>query len=1532
MYFCCLVGMVKLLNVKCVIYCLFLLSNFFLLPVFASSNDIKLSTLGVEDGLSQGSVMSVIQDEAGFIWVGTDNGLNIYDGYSFKLLPGPDGDFKKLTVQVFKQDAQGLIWVNVYDRGVYTYNPKNNQYTLILSQTSLEKNHYITSLEEAEDQIFWISTSKKIYKFDAKNNALIVELDLTAELTGNNSINKVVPYQDYLILGTNLGFFLYHKIEQNWRQLPPISTSYITKNAEKESEIYTLYIHEHDLYIGTQANVLRLSLVDIDGFFYERSNFPVYHKLAEGISTLQFTPSKGKLYVGSDQGLLEIDLEAKRLDYLFGFSDIFDDVSDNSVKAVMQDNKGMFWLGTSTTGLYLWKPSNEMICNYRYDKNNPNSLSFNNVLNILPDRQQPSYFWAATGNGLNLVNDITQSVETFLNTDDMSSLYSISHIFHMEYYNETTLLLGTYEGVKFFDTQEKKLILVEHSPQIAQLLSGKYITFYVDDTQNIYLANNDGIYKISLITQTVDLLFNLSSDINYKNINQEITNLLGFLPDTSILMFSNNDSLWGVNVNTKESKLLYNHPRVNVAESTYIDNWVIDKKNTLWLTFVGKGIVGLSLLDFKPKYHYSSANSIINNNVYNVQLDDEGDLWFSTHNGIYSMDIESHHFRNFTNKHGFSGKEFNASAGALLASKRMVYGGMSGVNVFDPLELKRLQVKENFDVTITNVSVLSRELNLPLILDPKNPIEISYDDVGISIDFSTLIYKNTERIRYEYSLSGSQDVLYPLTYDNKITFPTLSSGKHVLEIRAESPVTGKYSKPTIVTFIVSYAPWASPIAYIFYFLIAASIISLWFRKREQQRAILLNAHEEVKYRENRLQLALTGSNSEVWDWQANNNLMFGKRASQDLGYKNFEDSYLFIEHVSLIHPDDKEDFLSRWEFFIANDASKESFTCTYRLKDINEKWLWYKDLGKIVEFSDKGKPSRITGSYTNITDTKASEERALYYGDAFKETKDWVFIISENFTKITANKSLCDVFGWQHEEFTFSDELFGFSKEKKEQYRAILSSLKEGEHWKSEEVVSTRRGEEYNVIVNIAVSRNKANNKIHYICVFSDISAQKVAEKELRYLANYDHLTNLPNRSLLLERIKSAIEYSNKNNTSIALFFIDLDRFKQINDTLGHSSGDLLLQEVTTRLSDALRIDDTIARIGGDEFVVLLEYFKGNAEIGDIAQKLINVVGQPFTLKGNMVSVGASIGIAQYPNDAKDSDELLRNADVAMYCSKQLGRNTFQFFTQRMQYEANLRLNVESNFKQGIINNELVNHYQPIVDSIAGQPIGFELLLRWKTSEATIPPLTFIPIAEELGLIVDITEAAIDRGLSNLVSWREENENLFLSVNISPLHFTKESLVPFIKAQLLKHNLPASALKLEVTESILLAEPEKAIKIMNVLSSLGLLLSLDDFGTGYSSLSYLKRLPLQIIKIDRSFISGINVNHADEAIVDATIVLAKRLNMTCIAEGVETEEQLNYLMKRDCKHIQGYFYSRPLSAGDLSIYLEKHKVLTKKMN
>ncbi|WP_077339161.1 EAL domain-containing protein [Pseudocolwellia agarivorans] len=1515
--------MLKTINTTFLLFVLFLVSGLFTSKLYANVNNLSLSQLSVDDGLSQGTVNSLLQDSTGFMWLATESGLNFYDGYSFRTLKGPQGDFDSFEIRILLEDSDGLLWINVLDQGIYTYNPKTTQYQLIVAQALLNKNEYISHVLE-HDNTFWISSSKKIFTFKKSDSTAVEVLDLSLELINDNWIHHIVMNNDYLFLATDVGLFVYHTIQNKWKKLPDISSKGQSVAAVRESKVYKLHTYQNNLYIGTYISALVLDISEIDAFFLQDKKLPKYKKLAEGIAIWQFYQDGEKLYIASHQGLSVILLKENRLEHLFGFTDAFDNASDNIIRSITKDRNGVFWLGTNSSGVYLWDPSTELVTNFTYNQKSFGSLSYNEVWKILPHHKNKDLFWVATGNGLNLVNGVNQKVKSYLAVQNRKELYGESHIFQMAYYNNY-LILGTYKGITVFDTITRKIVPNAFSPEIDKLFHSEVINFFVDENNLLWLVNSQGIFKVMLDEFKVEKFFDAALDKNYKSVKQDVNNILGFLPNSSMLLFSNNDSLWGIDITTKQSQRLYQHPRTNISEWSYIDNWVIDKSQTLWLSFVGKGLIGLSLPDFKPTYYYSSSNSPIDNNIYNLKIDNEGDIWFSSHDGLFMMNRESHHFRNFGVKDGLVNKEFNGGAGGVVNGNKFAYGGMAGLSLFDPIIFKKQQSQNtsSFKLKVTHVNVLSRELNLPITFEPDQKILLNYNDVGIRVDFSAFTFGRNNEVKYQFKLMGHDNVEYPLTSENSITFPTLASGNHTLEARIKSPLTGKYSEPARIVFSISYSPWASPFAYFIYLFVTLSIITIWIYKRQLQRKALLSIHEEVKYRENRLQLALIGSNSEVWDWQAHNNLIFAKRATEDLGLKKYGDSYSFEKHVELIHPDDQENFIGRWRLFLNQKNTEGNFNCTYRLKSKSGQWLWYKDLGKIVEFYPNGSPSRVTGSYTNITENKAAEERALYYGDAFKQTKDWVFIISENFTRVTANQSLCDVFGWEKNEFDFNNELFGFNKDQRKKYREVFSSLNEGEHWRGEERIFINSQVEYHVILNITVSRNTTNNQLHYICVFTDITAQKTAEKELRYLANYDHLTNLPNRSFLLERIQDAMNYSHKKKSSIALFFIDLDRFKQVNDSLGHDNGDLLLKEITVRLNSILRARDTVARIGGDEFVVLLEYFKGTAQLSQIAQKMITTIGEPVNLNSNIVSVGASIGIALYPDDAKNSDELLHHADIAMYYSKQLGRNTYQFFTERMNQEATERLQVESNLKQAIYNQEFVNYYQPIVNPLLNQTIGLELLLRWQSKGGLISPLVFIPKAEELGLIITITEQVVNIGLQRLVEWRKHNQELFLSINISPFHFVNDNLYPFIKAQLKKYDLPPSAIKLEVTESALIAEPKKAISTMNALSDLGILMALDDFGTGYSSLSYLKQLPLHVIKIDRSFVSGIGVDDTDEAIVDATIVLAKRLNMKCIAEGVETQEQLDYLLARQCHNIQGYLYSRPMDAAGTTQYLSK---------
>ncbi len=1489
---------------------------------FAENYDDKnilLQRLTVKDGLSQGTINDIFQDKEGFLWFATENGVNLYDGYRFRVLPGLTESFTNNGVYKIIQDKQSILWMIAAD-GLISYNKKTNEYQHVLKHAPEHKDFYLVDLLEDEDSTLWIASSKTLLKYVQPTQEYETVVDLSKELLGNDRIYQLEKHGHYLYLATRAGIFLVDTNDGQWKKLPSINDNKLIKNS-KLDKVYNIYIsNDNQLYIGTFEGLYKLDVNNIETFFTSDSLISNYELLDDNLGSYSFYPSKDSLYIGSALGLSKINLASDKVEHLFAYADVYDSINNNNIiNAIQIDSQGMFWLGSDTTGIYKWDPELSMVKTIRYKKSNPNRLSDNLIWALELSKTDPNLLWIGTQNGLNQLDLTTNKVERFLVNTNRNEIYSESFIYSIKEDKAHRLWLYTEKGIKLFDTKTKQKLPLPFSDETNKFLSSNIYGIYLDENDFLWVLTDKKFRRINITTGEIDEL------IEFEAIKPEISGIHGFLPDSQDMLISSNRRFFSFNPITREMNTLYEDQGVLDNEFAYIDSWLIDKNNILWLAFTTKGLIGLDATTYEKKYFFNKSNAQIDNNIYGLMQDAEGDLWFSSHNGIYSLDIETHYLRNYNVNDGLSAREFNSGAFEKINDSILAYGSVNGLNMFNPSDFKKKKFEGDLIVHATNIDVLSREVKLPFILNPQEKIQFNYDDVGIRFDFSALTFRQDDLV-YRYELSGGRNIIYPETTNNSITFANLPSGENTLTVQVRSLETGKYSEKTKLNIYVDYAPWASPLAYIFYFLLILTVFIVWLERKKKITQQLVEAHEQVKSREQRLSLALHGSNSAVWDWQANNNMLFGQRAAEELGYKYLTESYSFDQHIELIHEQDREAFLHQWTTFLAMADLNDNFSCSYRLRTVDGEWLWYKDLGKIVDVDIEGRPIRVTGSYTNITQTRADAERAQYYGEAFKQTKDWVLIISDNFTRIMVNDSLKEAFGWQDQEFSFDADLFGLDEKRMAFYQKLFKSLNEDDHWRGEELIKAKSGEEYHVLLNINVSMNKTTNTLHYVCIFTDITAQKVAEKELRYLANYDHLTDLPNRTLLLERIKHGMDYSKRVNKSIALFFIDLDRFKQVNDSLGHDYGDLLLKQITSRLKKVLRVDDTVARLGGDEFVILLESFKNNSHLGKIAQKIIEFVGQPIDLNGHKVSVGASIGIALYPEDASNSDELLKNADVAMYHAKQIGRNTFQFFTPRMNVEANQRLNAESNIKNAHEQNKFINHYQPIVDSITGKAKGVELLMRWQDEDRLIMPGEFISIAEEIGLIIPMTERAFERALIDLQVWRQYRPDFFLSINISALHFSKDYLVSYLTQTLEKFDVPPSLLKLEVTESTLIKDPDTVITRMKELSKLGIDLALDDFGTGYSSLIYLKKLPLNVLKIDRSFIKGISKDTADEAIVDATLVLAKNLGMKCIAEGVETKEQLTYLAQRDCFAIQGYLYSKPVDYQMITEFLRNDTV------
>ena len=432
---------------------------------------------------------------------------------------------------------------------------------------------------------------------------------------------------------------------------------------------------------------------------------------------------------------------------------------------------------------------------------------------------------------------------------------------------------------------------------------------------------------------------------------------------------------------------------------------------------------------------------------------------------------------------------------------------------------------------------------------------------------------------------------------------------------------------------------------------------------------------------------------------------------------------------------------------------------------------------------------------------------------------------------------------------------------------------------------------------------------------FTDISAVKGAQQRLQFLATHDALTGLVNRSHIIERLRIALENADRQQRRVALLFLDLDRFKHVNDTSGHDVGDAMLKKVASRIAACIGEGHTLARLGGDEFLILVEEFADTSALTELAGRILVAMTAPFSLQGFEYYLGVSIGISLYPEDAGGAAALLRAADAAMYSAKDSGRHTVQFFTASLNERIERRYLLEQHLRHALERAEFTLHYQPRIALDTGRIVGAEALLRWHAdSIGSVAPVDFIPIAEETGLIVPIGQWVLEQACRQAVLWRASlHPHLRMAVNLSPRQFQDRDLFETIRSTLQRTGLPAEALELEITESLLMVDSEKLLPIFNSLTALGVRFSLDDFGTGYSSLSYLQRFPLTTLKIDRSFISGIPANRDSVALTLAIIAMARSLQMNVTAEGVEEASQMEFLKLAGCEEMQGYYFSRPVA-------------------
>ncbi len=570
-------------------------------------------------------------------------------------------------------------------------------------------------------------------------------------------------------------------------------------------------------------------------------------------------------------------------------------------------------------------------------------------------------------------------------------------------------------------------------------------------------------------------------------------------------------------------------------------------------------------------------------------------------------------------------------------------------------------------------------------------------------------------------------------------------------------------------------------------------------------------------------------------------------------------------------------------------------------------------------YDSNGQQVGAIESIRDISNRKQTEEYLRKLTHGIEHSASAVLITDRHGTIEYVNRKFTMLTGYTSDEAVGRNpRILKSDATPREVFDDLWNTILSGREWRGELLNRRKAGEVYWSVTSISPLHNDIGEITHFVANVEDINERKNAEATIERLAYFDPLTDLPNRRLLQDRLKQGLKRSLRQSNGMALLYLDLDSFKHINDSLGHPAGDKLLREMARRITEILRDDDVVCRLGGDEYAILLHDIRHNQDVASVTGKLLDRISEPLNLDGREVVVTASIGIALFPKDGNDGKTLEKNADIALYHAKSEGKNTFRFFSEELNSSFRDRIAMEHGLRHLLERDELELLYQPKVSVATGQVVGVEALLRWNSPEfGLVSPLRFIPLAEETRQIIPIGEWVLRHACLQQLEWLRQGLQLSMAVNISAVQFKSPALVERISGIIDETGISPENLELELTESALVEKPDEVVQLLERLRSLGCGISIDDFGTGYSSLSYLKAFPVTVLKIDRSFVMDLSHNSGDRAIAQSVVDLATNLGMLTVAEGVETPEQLEILEQIGCTYIQGFIYSRPIPADQI---------------
>ncbi|KZN63554.1 EAL domain-containing protein [Pseudoalteromonas luteoviolacea] len=1462
-----------------------------LVCIFSAVCSAQVARISPAEGLSQSYVNTLLFDKKGYLWLSTEGGLNRYDGYQVLEVMGPNRALDKMQIDRIYQDSQGMIWIASGRAGFFSYNPEQDTYRQYIKTPSSEQDYIHNSvfqmLEKNSNEL-WLGRTQNVSILN-KQTGEIKEAIPIPGMTERSLVRALLQYDDILYIATTEQLFAYHIPT---KQLKPLQHLRSPEHPFEHNTKSLLLLDDNTLLVGA---VLGLYALDIGELQKDFSATPSYKTLLEDFNIWHMLRQQNYLLLGTDKGLMRLDPESLTITPDLRLSQSRFPISDSSVIHLNEDQNGGIWAATRTDGAFYLPPENHIFDNVQAESI-VGELSHGTIWGLV---EFQGYIWAATRDGLTRYDPKTREAKPLLQGymgESFLPEYSIISL----YPHKDKLWLISNRGLFVFEPKSERIYRPSAQDKNAtQVLAGFVkgaalvepgLLYFVDGNSGFYLFDIEKGRLESLGTQFEQF----DPFLSY-----------GFFPPLSSHpsqpVFYSEGRLFRYDHSTDTLTQIYQVPKAHKQSAVDLLSYTIDKNNVLWLSFATHGLVRLTADGYKELPLPADSFSVTNFLLYEMQQDEAGMIWMSSHQGIWRLDPDNFHLQGFTINDGLMSNEFNSGSSVKLQDGKIAYGSLQGITIFDP-EVNRPSKPLLTRVNITNVDLMSRDLK-PAGLKSFSSIELDHDDIGLEVSFSAMAFTAQERIVYEYQLSGEQRILS--RNSNRVVFPKLNPGNHRLKVWAKDPLTGDYTQPAELNIKVKYPFWRSPMALACYLILASALFALWVHRKNRVAQLLMAAHKETRNSETRLKMALEGSNSGVWDWQSGSNLVYQPRLVNELGYK--ADYINLDDYLELIHPQDRALFRIEWLEFVS--TAKGYIDCTYRLRNRVGQWRWYKDYGKVMAWRE-AVPMRVAGTYTNLTRERVFEERASLFGEAFEQTRDWVMIFDKRFRILACNKALQEAFSVPANPTSSTSVSLGLERHVRMHYLRAMSELSEDEYHSAEEALRLPSGEVRHVLVKVTATLGQ-----NYIIVLTDISKQKRTEKELYQLANYDSLTKLPNKVLFMDRVQHALEQAKDAEQSMAILAIKFGRLQRLADTFGNEFVSTVIQRVAQTLQCCFREVDSLAIGHERDFFILMEHLDNVDAVTRYIHCLMERFQEGIEVHDQHVHLQVYVGIALYPDDASDAFELNQAAEIALSHAKKSLVSGYQFYHHDINQQAKRTIEIERRLNTAYNDELFCNYYQPILNGTKGEIEGFEVLLRWP-EDPTFSAQEFANAAEKTGLITKLLLQTLERALIELKVWHLSWPDLYLSINLSALDFEYDELIARIRQALLKANVPGRCLVFEITESVMMADAEQAIDRMNALRALGCRLYMDDFGTGYSSLTYLKQFPVDALKIDRSFISDIGVDKDHETIIHSTLSLAHSLGKFCIAEGVESTEQLKFLRMLGCERFQGYLFSPPLP-GDL---------------